>query len=101
MLDLGENAPQPLLATEALQRFRDEMIDREKPRQLFSVSRMEGLEELKRDVLLHYKSKKANLKARPRVRFEHEEGARVPFKCHADSSGRDCQFIQTCNFLRR
>ena len=75
MLDLGENAPQPLLATEALQRFRDEMIDREKPRQLFSVSRMEGLEELKRDVLLHYKSKKANLKARPRVRFEHEEGA--------------------------
>ena len=36
---------------------------------------MEGTDELKRDILVKYKGKKANLKAHPRVRFEDEEGA--------------------------
>ena len=65
---------QPVDAMDALKRFRDANKETNKPRQLFSVSRMEGIEELKRDVLVAYKSK-ANLKARPRVRFEEEEGA--------------------------
>lgn len=47
---------------------------RRQTRQLFLVSRIKGIEELKQDVLVAYKSK-ANLKARPRVRFEEEEGA--------------------------
>lgn len=75
MLDTGNNAPQPVEAMDALRWFRDEIIETSKPRQLFTVSRMEGIEELKRDVFVHYKSKTANLKAHPRVRFEHEEGA--------------------------
>jgi len=66
---------QPVDAMDALQRFRDEVIEENNPRQLFSVSRMEGVEELKRDILVNYKSKKSNLKAQPRVRFEGEEGA--------------------------
>lgn len=75
MLDTGNNAPQPVDAVDALRRFRDEIIETSKPRQLFTVSRMEGIEELKLDVFVHYKSKTANLKAHPRVRFEQEEGA--------------------------
>ncbi len=62
-------------AMDALKRFRDEVIETTKPRQLFSVSRMEGTDELKRDIMVKYKGKNANLKARPRVRFEDEEGA--------------------------
>ena len=71
---------QPVDAMDAKKHFRDANKERNKPRQLFSISRMEGIEELKRDVLVAYKSK-PNLKARPRERFEEEEGAgsgRVP-----------------------
>jgi len=75
MLDTGNNAPQPVDAMDALQRFRDEIIETNKARQLFTVSRMEGIEELKLDVLVHYKSRTSNLKAHPRVRFNQEEGA--------------------------
>lgn len=59
---------------DAVKRFRDANKETNKTRQLFLVSRMEGIEELKQDVLVAYKSK-ANLKAQPRVRFEEEEGA--------------------------
>lgn len=75
MLDIGNNAPQPVDAMDALRRFRDDIIEMNKARQLFTVSRMEGIEELKLDVLVHYKSRTSNLKAHPRVRFEQEEGA--------------------------
>ena len=59
---------------DALRRFRDNIIETNKVRQLFTVSRLEGIEELKIDVLVHYKSRTSNLKAHPRVRFEQEEG---------------------------
>ena len=75
MLDSNTEDVQPVDAMDALKRFRDEVIETTKPRQLFSVSRMEGTDELKRDILVKYKGKNANLKARPRVRFEDEEGA--------------------------
>ena len=74
VLESRDEEVQPVDAMDALKRFRDANKETNKPRQLFSVSRMEGIEELKRDVLVAYKSK-ANLKARPRVRFEEEEGA--------------------------
>ena len=61
--------------SEAITKFREEVIEQNAPRQLFSVSRMEGPEELKRDILLCYKGRRNNLKARPRVLFEGEEGA--------------------------
>ena len=52
----------------AIIKFREDVVEGNEPRQLFSVSRVEGFEELKRDVLVCYK-------ARPRVLFESEEGA--------------------------
>lgn len=75
MTDSRNEDVQPVDAMDAIQRFRDEVIEENNQRQLFSVSRMEGVEELKRNILVNYKSKKLNLKARPRVRFEGEEGA--------------------------
>jgi len=75
MLDSKTEDVQPVDAMDALKLFRDEVIETTKPQQLFSVSRMEGTDDLKRDILVKYKGKNANLKARPRVRFEDEEGA--------------------------
>ena len=62
-------------ATKAVLKFREEVINQNAPRQLFSVSRMEGIEELKRDIFVCYKGRRNNLMARPRVLFEGEEGA--------------------------
>ena len=59
----------------AIAKFRSEVIDELSPRQLFSVSRLEGSEELKRDIFLCYKGKRNKLNALPRIRFEEEEGA--------------------------
>jgi len=57
MLDSKTEDVQPVDAMDALKRFRDEDIETTKPRQLFSVSRMEGTDELKRDILVKYKEK--------------------------------------------
>ena len=54
--------------------FRKEVIDETVPRQRFNVSREDGLEELKKDILSHYKDSNCKLTAKPRVRFEGEEG---------------------------
>ena len=43
-------------------------------RQLFSVSRSDGVEQLKVDILGAYKNPNTSLTARPRVCFEGEEG---------------------------
>ena len=48
------------------------------------MSRVEGFEELKRDVFVCYKSRKNKLKARPKVLFESEEGA---------GNGPVCEFL--------
>lgn len=69
-----ENASIATSSLQALEKFRKEMLDKDSPRQLFSVSRMEGNEELKCDILSHYKDRGNNFKAVPRVRFEDEEG---------------------------
>ncbi len=50
------------------------MIDGTHPRQLFAVCRTEGIEQLKLDILGIYKNPNTRLTARPRVRFEGEEG---------------------------
>ena len=75
MLDSGNQEVQQVAdAWDALRRFQEEVVETSKPQQLFTISRMEDSEELKRDILVNYKSTKTNLKARPRVRFEEEEG---------------------------
>ena len=58
----------------ALKAFQKENTDVNSPREQFYVSRMEGHEEMKRDILGLYKDPRKNLKARPKVRFEGEEG---------------------------
>ena len=49
-------------------------MDVNSPREPFYVSRLDGNEETKRDILGLYKDPRKNLKARPKVRFEGEEG---------------------------
>lgn len=50
------------------------MLDEDSPRRLFSVSRMEENENLKCDILPHYKDRGNNFRAIPIARFEDEEG---------------------------
>ena len=68
-----------LLSTpeDALEAFQQACVQTNSPRELFMVNRMDGSEELKRDLLGLYKDPKKNLKARPKVRFEGEEGVGV------------------------
>jgi hypothetical protein len=54
--------------------FRQQAVDETLQRQRFFVSREDGIEELKKDILSHYKDSQCKLKAKPRVRFEGEEG---------------------------
>ena len=56
-----------------LHELRKNVID-ESVVQRFVVSQEEGTEELKRDILGYYKDKTCKLTAKPRVRFEGEEG---------------------------
>ena len=53
--------------------FKDKTINENVPRQLFTVCRSDGIEEMKGDIL-SYKNPQTNLLARMRVRFEGEEG---------------------------
>lgn len=55
-------------------KFKESTITTDAPRQLFSVCRNEGVEQLKLNILGVYKNPNTNLKSRPRVRFEGEEG---------------------------
>lgn len=64
----------PASPLEAFEKFKKEVLDENQPRQLFSVSRMEGSEALKGDIFVHYKDRRTKFRARPRVRFENEEG---------------------------
>ena len=57
-----------------LKTFRENNLDQTLPRQYFRISRQEGSEELKRDILGCYKQPSYKLKARMCVRFEGEDG---------------------------
>ena len=58
----------------AIAKFRSDVIDEVSPRQLFSISHLEGSEELKLDIFLCYKGKRNKLNALPKIEFEDEEG---------------------------
>lgn len=60
--------------TQTLQDFRRDNVNESLSRQRFTVSREDGLDELKKDILGCYKSPQLKLKAKPRVKFEGEEG---------------------------
>ena len=59
----------------AIAKFRSDIIDEVSPRQLFSVSLLEGSEELKGDIFLCYKGKRNKFNALPKIKFEDVEGA--------------------------
>ena len=71
----GLNDDEVYDASKAVTKFREEVVDNDSPRQLFTVSLMEGPEELQREIMVCYKNKTNNLRVRPRVLFEGEEGA--------------------------
>ena len=53
-------------------KFVQENIDEESPTQRLCVSRMDGVSEMRRDILGIYKNPKTKLKVTPKVRFEDE-----------------------------
>ena len=59
---------------EALEAFQEANIQKNKPKERLSVSRLEGSEELKRDILGLYKDHRKNIRAPLQVRFEGKEG---------------------------
>lgn len=59
---------------EALEAFQEASIQKNKPKERLCVSRLQGNEELKRDILGLYKDPRKNLRAPLQVRFEGEEG---------------------------
>ena len=90
--------------------FRKEVIDETVPTQRFNVSREDGMEELKKDILSHYKDSNCKLTAKPRVRFEGEEGvgrgwkwspSRVSHVRDENRSGWHWWSQKACYFLRR
>lgn len=56
----------------ALELFRKENIFKDKPRQRIYISRLDGIEQLKKDVFGIYKNPKTNLRVELVVRFEEE-----------------------------
>lgn len=70
--------PEQMLTPEdALEYFQKVNVRTNEPREHFVVSRMEGSEELKSDLLSLYKDPRKKLRALPKVRFEGEQGVGV------------------------
>ena len=70
--------PEQMLTPEdALEYFQKVNVQTNEPREHFVVSRMEGSEELKSDLLSLYKDPRKKLRALPKVRFEGEQGVGV------------------------
>ncbi len=69
-----KNAIKSLSPSDALKEYRTTNIREDALRENFYVSRLEGSEELKRDILSLYKNQKKNLRAPMKVRFDGEEG---------------------------
>jgi len=63
MTDFRNEDAQLVDGINALQCFRDEVIEENNVRQLFLVSRMDGIEDVKHNILVNYKLKTANLNA--------------------------------------
>ena len=57
-----------------LRDFRQQNVDESLPRQRFTVTREDGMDELKKDILGCYKNPMVRLKAKPRIKFDGEEG---------------------------
>ena len=62
----------PTSPRDALKKFVQENIDEESPTQHLCVGRMDGVSEMRRDILGIYKNPKTKLKVTPKVRFEDE-----------------------------
>jgi hypothetical protein len=69
-----EEPPKTNPSKSELEQFRESTIDESLTRQRFTVSREDGMDELKKDILGCYKNPRVKLTAKPRVKFEGEEG---------------------------
>ena len=58
----------------ALLQFQTQTINEDLPKQRFSVCRIDGVSELRKDIIEIYKKPDLKLKAIPKVRFEEEDG---------------------------
>lgn len=67
------NCSDALSGGDALIQFR-KTVNTEEPRQLFRVCRIDGIADMRRDIMGIYKNPNTRLKATPRVRFEEEDG---------------------------
>ena len=56
-----------------LLQFQKEVIEEEQPRQRFFVCCVDGVSELRRDIVGIYKKQDLKLKSNPKVRFEEED----------------------------
>lgn len=63
-----------LTAEAAVLEFQKQKIDEDLPKQRFTVCRVDGKSELRRDIISIYKKPDLKLCAVPRVRFEEEDG---------------------------
>lgn len=70
----GSGDCENLSAAIALQRFQEEIIEHDQPAQRINVSRMDGTDELRGDIMGIYKNPRTKLNVNPRVRFEGEDG---------------------------
>jgi hypothetical protein len=59
---------------DAFRKFQLATIDNECTRQLFRVNRIDGVANLRKDIMGIYKNPQTNLRAIPRVVFEEEDG---------------------------
>ena len=71
---LAEVAEVDMPPKDALKKFQEATVDNECTRQLFRVNRIDGVANLRRDIIGIYKNPKTNLRAIPRVVFEKEDG---------------------------
>ena len=68
------SSPDSVRLEVTLEDFRNKTIDEDLTRQRFTVSREDGWEELKKDILCCYKNPQVKLTAKPRVKFKGEAG---------------------------
>lgn len=58
----------------ALRHFQQDIIEEGGPSQRFTVCRLDGLCDLRKDIMGIYKNPNTNLRVKPKVRFEEEDG---------------------------
>ena len=92
---INDEMPNTSTAAACLKQFQLENIDNDNHPQRIFLSRMDGVNKLKNDIISLYKSPGTNLRVVPRVRFEDESAVgsgpykRIPITSHENFRGRN------------